>query len=514
VLAEGGSAIDAVLTVALDQVVLSAGCWNSLAGIAGLLYYDAASGRAHALDGSYRSFADELHPWTIPADGASGRSALVPGFMALVQAAHERFGRVPFQRLFQPAIEHAENGIVVTEWLEAFFRARAPVLTRLAATARVYAPAGELPRQGDTFRQPALAATLHHVAREGADYMYRGAWAEHFVDAVRAEGGQARLDDLAAYVAEWSTPRCTPYAGASVCSMGGRNGGGAALLEALSVAAAAGLPAQGGWQDSVEALYWTVRATQVGLLLELAPQLVPDEPQFLLNRLAAVARSADERLSAEQAQRLVAHVSSGAWDQAIVELSERLSTAAIRAPSAHSDGIVVIDADGNAATLIHSINTEAWGTTGLNVDGVSIPDSASFQQGGLEWVGPGQYLGAMLNPALVFTGDRLRLAASSVGNIHYAMFGQLRAHLDLHSPVPELVGTAVVSGAPYAELVPPASASAELLAAARGLGLQVSSGVDPVPPYWLAIEAGDELGVLVGAVSPALARLGGGARGR
>jgi gamma-glutamyltranspeptidase/glutathione hydrolase len=512
----GGNALDAALGIALDQIVLSGGSWNSFAGIAALLYYDAASGRAYALDGSYRSFAAEVAPETIPRMGTpSGRTALVPGFMALVQAAHDRFGRLPLERLFEPAIAHAEDGIVVGDALDSIFPTRADVLTRLEPTAAIYAPGGRLPVWGDIFRQPALAETLRHVAREGAGYMYRGAWAERFVAAVRAEGGQATLEDLAGYAAEWSAPRCVAHSGADVCSTGGRGRGGAALLESLLVAEAAGLPALGAWSETVDALYWTVRASQVGLLLEFGPDSSPDEPSFLVDRLPGVAHAVDERLTLEQARRLVEHVASGRWDQSLLELFQRTPSASTSAPSAHSDGVVVIDDAGNAACLIHSSNTVNWGTTGLNVDGVSIPDSASFQQGALSRVGPGAYLGSMLNPALVLVAGELRLAASSIGNIHYAMFGALRAYLELHTPLLGLADEPVVSGGPYAERVPPGSASEELLTAARARGLRVESGADPTPVYWLAIERhSGPPAPLAGVVTRRLGRFGGGVEGR
>lgn len=512
----GGNALDAALGIALDQIVLSGGSWNSFAGIAALLYYDAASGQAYALDGSYGSFALELAPATIPGMGTpSGRTALVPGFMALVQAAHDRFGHLPLERLFEGAIAHAEDGIVVGDALDSIFPTRADVLTRLEASAAVYAPDGRLPAWGDTFRQPALAETLRQVAREGASYMYRGAWAEHFVTAVRAEGGQATLDDLASYAAEWSTPRCVAYSGAEVCSTGGRGRGGSALLESLLVAEAAGLRALGAWNEAVDALYWTVRASQVGLLLEFGPDLSPDDPSFIVDRLPGVARTADERLTLEQARRLVEHVTSGRWDQSLSELFQRTSSSRGAAPSAHSDGVVVIDEAGNAACLIHSSNTVNWGTTGLNVDGVSIPDSASFQQNALSLVGPGAYLGSMLNPALVLEAGELRLGASSIGNIHYAMFGALRAYIERRPPLPELADEPVISGGPYAELVPPGSAPEQLLTAARARGLQVKSGADPTPVYWLAVERrGGPEAPLAGVVTRRLGRFGGGIEGR
>src|SRR5690606_18086791 len=104
--------------------------------------------------------SEELDPASIPGGSVpSGRTALVPGLPALVQAAHERFGRVPFERLFEPAIAHAEGGLIVSELLAALFASRAAVLTRLEATAAVYAPSGQLPALGSVFRQPALAET-------------------------------------------------------------------------------------------------------------------------------------------------------------------------------------------------------------------------------------------------------------------------------------------------------------------------------------------------------------------
>jgi gamma-glutamyltranspeptidase/glutathione hydrolase len=519
VLEAGGNALDAALSIALDQIVLSGGSWNSLAGIASLVYFDAASGRAHSLDGSYRSFAEEREPGSIPGAGTpSGRTALVPGFPALLQAAHDRFGELGFERLFDSAIAHAEAGIVVNDVLAAVFASRADVLTLLPATAAVYAPSGVVPRAGEVFRQPALAETLRRVAREGARAIYRGAWARHFVDAVRAQGGRVTIQDLEGYVAEWSEPRCVSYADHPLCSAGGRNRGGGALLESLLVAEVVGLPALGDTVDSADALYWTIRALQVGSLLHFAPELTPTEPFFLSDRLDGIERSIDARLEPEQARRLVEHVVSGRWDAAVAALSARIQMGAGLASSSHSDGVVVVDAAGNAATLIHSSNTVNWGTTGLNVDGVSIPDSASFQQGALVLAGPGAYLGSQLDPALAFDAGRLRWVASSVGNIQYAMFGYLSTLLSSGRSLEHAIAQPVVSGAPYAELVAPGSFPAALLDAVRDRGLRVSEGVDEnVPIYWLGIDrappdAGPEQRS-TGVVTPALVRYGGGVAG-
>src|SRR5437016_5335510 len=85
-LSEGGSAADAALVAALAQIVLCAGCWTSFAGIMAMMYYEARSGRVWSMNGGYNAVREEDDPRSIPGPGTpSGRTALVPGFMAGVQ---------------------------------------------------------------------------------------------------------------------------------------------------------------------------------------------------------------------------------------------------------------------------------------------------------------------------------------------------------------------------------------------------------------------------------------------
>jgi gamma-glutamyltranspeptidase/glutathione hydrolase len=98
----------------------------------------------------------------------------------------------------------------------------------------------------------------------------------------------------------------------------------------------------------------------------------------------------------------------------------------------HSDAVVVADADWNIAALCHSSNTTAWGTTGLFVDGVSVPDSACFQQAEIERAGPGSRLPDPMNPVIVTRGDQPVLAASCVGeSVHEVMVQKLYGVLAL-----------------------------------------------------------------------------------
>src|SRR5262245_55662488 len=205
-LRQGGSAADAALATSLAQVALEAGGPTSYAGIMTMLYYDAASKKVYSLNAGYNTVLEEDDPRTIPrGDKPSGRTALVPGFFAGVQAAHKRFGKLPFASLFDPAIYVAEKGFVVDESLDRNLYSQKSVLIRLPEARGIFTKEnGEPYRGGELFRQPQLAGTLRKVAAQGANYIYQGEWGKKFVAAVRSEGGKLALEDMQAYRAIWS----------------------------------------------------------------------------------------------------------------------------------------------------------------------------------------------------------------------------------------------------------------------------------------------------------------------
>src|SRR5262249_20127043 len=109
----------------------------------------------------------ETDPLSIP-NRASGRTALVPGFMAGIGAAHERFGKLPFKRLFDAALVITEDGVTVDPDLASWIQERKDILGRLLDTRRVFTkPDGRFYASGDRFRQLDLARTLRLVARDG-----------------------------------------------------------------------------------------------------------------------------------------------------------------------------------------------------------------------------------------------------------------------------------------------------------------------------------------------------------
>ncbi len=256
VLKQGGSAADAVMTTALTQITVGAGAAVSFAGAMVMTYYDASSGTVHSMNASYDTVRGETDPLSIPPGAPSGRGTLVPGFMAGVAAAHERFGTLPFAALFEPSIYFAEEGFEIDSKMASRIEARRQVITRFPETKRIFTKDnGELYSEGDLFKQPELARTLRRVSAEGTAYIYQGEWAARLIEALASQGGKMTIEDLAAYDVIWSEPYRTSYRGYEVYAPGLPSYGGVNTIEALNLLELADLPNRGHHAASPESLY-------------------------------------------------------------------------------------------------------------------------------------------------------------------------------------------------------------------------------------------------------------------
>lgn len=407
-LKQGGNAIDAALTTANMQVALTAGAPISYFGILSLVYYDAKTGKVHTMNAEWNTVRGETDPMSIPGSVAfgsmeslrggtpSGRTALVGGFMKGVEAAHERFGKLPFAQLFEPAIYIAEHGMPVTDHLAEQLEFRDQDLRRLPATRAVFTKAdGTSYGKGDILRQPALAKTLRNVAAQGADYMYRGPWAKRLVAAVQAEGGKMSLEDLADYEVIWDQPLIADVGQYQIQTNRPPNNGGTALIEAQNLARASGLVQDGHWSKSGVALRKAVEVSQMMWL-----DFLPDATRAQL--YPGMDFSPAARITPEYAAELWKRVQAGAKPFAF-------------APPRHSDDVVAIDHEGNIAAITHSINCVFWGRTAIVVDGVSIGDPASFQQALIAKVGAGKRLPAPTETGILFKQGKPVLGFASMG---------------------------------------------------------------------------------------------------
>jgi len=385
VLQQGGTAADAAITASLTQIAMTAGATVSYAGVIDVVYYDSASDKVYTLNAAYNTVKDEMDPLTIPSPGEpSGRTALVPGFMAGVQALHDRFGKLPFAALFRPAIWIAEHGMPFSRELDSWLTQSKDFIGRLPETRKVFTkPDQQFYKQGDWFRQPALAETLKKVAAQGSQYMYKGDWAHHFVEAVEREGGKMTMDDLASYQAMWTEPLRMQYRGYEVVSLGSPNYGGAIMLDGLKFAQTVDFKKQLHYSQS------------------------PDS----LADIVQIGRAALDKMNADFVPR-----------------------------SAHSSAIIAVDEHGNVASVLHSINTSLWGSTGIFVDGVSIPDSGAINQRVILAAGPGTRLFEGMNPLIVLKQGTPYLASSAVGGgLHQVTLQNLINVLDFGMDVASAV---------------------------------------------------------------------------
>jgi gamma-glutamyltranspeptidase/glutathione hydrolase len=413
-LKQGGSAIDAALTHAMAEIVLLAGCCVSHAGFMTLVYYEAATGKVHSMNAGWNTVLAETDPLTIPNDKPSGRTAMVPGFMAGAEAAHRRFGKLPWAALFAPAIHYAEQGMVLDPAIGGMIGAKKTVLERLPASKAVFTRQdGGWYQAGDLFKQPALAGTLRNVAKRGASYMYRGEWARKLVAAVRADGGRMTMEDLARYQPIWAEPARGTFRDYEVFAIAPPTTGGVNLLEALNLVELADLRGTGHYTTSADAAERLLRISRMSDLMGSSIlAMLFDRPRALIERYAGpVDFSVASRLSKPQARSVWDRMQTADWTRLDREAFEQQG----RIGSDHSDAVVVADAQGNVAALLHTINTSTWGSTGIIVDGVSIADPARYQQRIVARAGPGNRHPDPTNPLIVLRNGKPILASSSIG---------------------------------------------------------------------------------------------------
>ncbi|MDR7486089.1 MAG: gamma-glutamyltransferase [Armatimonadota bacterium] len=222
VLAEGGNAIEAAIAAA-GVLGVAQPMMSGLGGDTFMLVYRRREGRVWGICASGPAPAAATREYfidrgyaTMPLRGMLAVS--VPGAVAAMEEALRRWGsgRFTLQRLLEPAIRYAEEGVPVTRRVAGWFRETAPVLAQYPSSAAVYLPGGRPPEEGDILVQRDLGASLRTVAAGGAEAFYRGPIAEQIVAYSRSHGGLFEADDFARYSADVHTPLQTTYRGLTV----------------------------------------------------------------------------------------------------------------------------------------------------------------------------------------------------------------------------------------------------------------------------------------------------------
>jgi len=220
VLARGGNAVDAAIAAHAVMTVV-APMWNGIGGDLFAIVYDAKSGKYYGLNASGWAPAGQ----SIERLRAKGlrempgygiESATVPGSVDGWQKLLDRFGKKKLDELLAPAIQIAQDGFPVTEWIALHFAREVDMLRADEGAAKTFLISGRAPKLGEVFRNPDLAWSLRQIAQGGRDAFYRGEITGRLLALSARHGGSFTAKDFAEYSSEWVEPISTTYRGWTV----------------------------------------------------------------------------------------------------------------------------------------------------------------------------------------------------------------------------------------------------------------------------------------------------------
>lgn len=275
-LAAGGSAVDAAVAAQLVLGLVEPQS-SGLGGGALLLVWDDATRRLRSYDGLAAaparvtaSLRTDLDGQQLPLDSVSrsGRAVGVPGLPALLAQAHRRHGRLPWEKLFEPAIELARDGFPVAPYVHGILARDPGGKAHAAFRNDWFDAAGQVHAVGTRLSNPAYAQTLARLAALGVDGFWRDGGAARLVAAVQQgpHAGLMTVDDVLRYRVVEREALCAPVQAWRVCSAGPPSFGGIAVLQTLQMMA----PPAGPAIDAAaldDASFWH-RWAEVGRLVQ------------------------------------------------------------------------------------------------------------------------------------------------------------------------------------------------------------------------------------------------------
>ncbi|WP_207632011.1 gamma-glutamyltransferase [Bordetella bronchiseptica] len=353
----GGNAVDSAIATAIALTVVEP-VMNGIGGDLFALVWH--GGRLHGLNSSGCAPAAWTPEYfagreTMPPTGWG--AVTVPGQVAGWKALSERFGKLPFAALFEPAIAYAEQGFPVSPTIARQWATQAPKLAGEPGFAGAFLPQGQAPQAGQWWRFPAQARTLREIAETGGASFYQGELARRIADFARQTGGALREQDLAEHRPEWVEPISQSFRDYELHEIP-PNGQGIVALMALGMLEQFDLEAMG--RDSAD--YYHVSIEAMKLAFADLHQHVTDPRHMRVNAAALL----DPAYLAERA-RLIS--------------MDRSSVPAAGAPA--TGGTVYLtaaDADGTMVSFIQS-NYHGFGS------GVVVPDTGiSLHNRGMNFV--------------------------------------------------------------------------------------------------------------------------------
>ena len=415
----GGNAVDAAVAVAFSLAVT----WPSAGNLGGggfMVIYLADEKRATAID--YREMAPRRAHRDMyldtegnviegrPTDGHL--SVAVPGTVAGLIFALEKYGRLPLEAVIAPAVKQARSGFIVSDYLEASLERSRERLAGHPESRRLFLNGGDGHASGERLLQPDLAATLERIAADGLDGFYAGKTAELITAEMQRGGGLIDQEDLAAYTPREREPVRGNYRGYDIVSMPPPSSGGTILIEMLNMMEPL---------DVVE--LGLLSSDQVHNVVEVMKRAFADRSEFMgdpdfvevpVNGLTSKSYAALRRSTISQAHTVPAS-ELGAGEPWAYESEE-------------TTHFSVIDADGNAVSNTYTLNY-SYGS-GVSVTGAGfllnnimdnfaakqgVPNGYGLIQGEANSIAAGKRPLSSMTPSIVLEDDAVRLVVGTPG---------------------------------------------------------------------------------------------------
>ncbi len=388
ILEQGGNAFDAAIAVNAALGFLEpVSC-----GVGGDLFailWDAKTKKIYGLNASGRApralTPDKVKPepdGTIPL--YSPYAWTVPGAADGWFTLHDRFGRLPMKTLLAPAIRAAREGEPVPQGIAGSWERSVRVFRDKPGFAETFLPGGKAPREGEIFRNPALARTYEALAEGGRDAYYRGPIADAFVAFSKQVGGFLEREDFESQHAEWVEPISTSYRGVTLWELP-PHGQGLAALQMLNMLEGFDLRSMG--RNSPD--FWHLMIEVKKLAFEDRARLYAD-PRF-----ARV--PVEDLLSKDYAKERAKKID-------MARASQRVDAGAPSLAAGDTTILAVADGEGNMIALIQSNYTGFGSGYALPGWGFGIHDRGaqfSLHAGSPNVLAPGKRPFHTIIPALV-----------------------------------------------------------------------------------------------------------------
>ena len=341
VLRAGGSAVDAAIATSAALSVL----YPHMTGIGGDAFWlirEAGSGKVRYLAGGGRASRNGDLAWfearamrEIPLTGVLPATLTVPGSVDSWCTAHAAYGRLPLARNLAQALEYARDGFPVTERVAGAIESAREANVFNAAAKAVFLPGGRPPRAGERLVNRGLARVLGRIGDAGRDGFYAGDTARELAAFARAEGGFFDEADFERQRSQWGAPIRGSYRDLEIFETPAPTQG-FTVLEMLNLIE----PFEIGRMDPLgpDVAHLLVQAKQIAFCDRDALLADPDFAAVPIERLVSKGY-ADERRALISTERVLA------WDKVP-------SYGSLAGDTVY---VCVVDAQGNAVSLIHSV---------------------------------------------------------------------------------------------------------------------------------------------------------------